>query len=230
MINAYLQSKAELDDHVIHLLFAANRWELATTITQTLESGTNVLCDRYAFSGVAFSASKAALKVSTPYTTTTTITSSSSSGTTAPVAHPYTNPDLSYTWCRNPERGLPSPDLTLFLDISPSAAAQRGGYGEERYEKAEMQLRVREVFSRIGNEMNEETLTQGEGGEGGQGGGSGGGGENGNGNGDGKKAKWVIVDAGRDLESVTADIWSRVEPLSRGIEAPIGRLWFSAEE
>lgn len=93
-----------------------------------------------------------------------------------------------------------------------------------------MQLRVREVFSRIGNEMNEETLTQGEGGEGGQGGGSGGGGENGNGNGDGKKAKWVIVDAGRDLESVTADIWSRVEPLSRGIEAPIGRLWFSAEE
>lgn len=29
MIDAYLQSKSELDDHVIHLLFAANRWELA---------------------------------------------------------------------------------------------------------------------------------------------------------------------------------------------------------
>lgn len=29
MINAYLQSKAELDDRAIHLLFAANRWECA---------------------------------------------------------------------------------------------------------------------------------------------------------------------------------------------------------
>jgi len=29
MINAYLQSKAEMDDRAIHLLFAANRWECA---------------------------------------------------------------------------------------------------------------------------------------------------------------------------------------------------------
>jgi dTMP kinase len=29
MINSYLQSKADLEDHVIHLLFSANRWELA---------------------------------------------------------------------------------------------------------------------------------------------------------------------------------------------------------
>jgi dTMP kinase len=29
MINSYLQSKSELDDHAIHLLFAANRWECA---------------------------------------------------------------------------------------------------------------------------------------------------------------------------------------------------------
>lgn len=29
MIDAYLQSKAELDDRAIHLLFAANRWECA---------------------------------------------------------------------------------------------------------------------------------------------------------------------------------------------------------
>lgn len=27
MINAYLTSQADLDDHAIHLLFAANRWE-----------------------------------------------------------------------------------------------------------------------------------------------------------------------------------------------------------
>lgn len=29
MIDAYLQSKAEMDDHAIHLLFSANRWEVA---------------------------------------------------------------------------------------------------------------------------------------------------------------------------------------------------------
>jgi dTMP kinase len=29
MIDAYLRSQSELDDHAIHLLFAANRWELA---------------------------------------------------------------------------------------------------------------------------------------------------------------------------------------------------------
>ena len=29
MIDAYLRSTSELDDHAIHLLFSANRWELA---------------------------------------------------------------------------------------------------------------------------------------------------------------------------------------------------------
>lgn len=29
MIDSYLRSQSELDDHVIHLLFSANRWELA---------------------------------------------------------------------------------------------------------------------------------------------------------------------------------------------------------
>jgi len=29
MIDGYLQSKAEMDDHTIHLLFSANRWEKA---------------------------------------------------------------------------------------------------------------------------------------------------------------------------------------------------------
>lgn len=32
MINNYLQSKSDLEDHVIHLLFSANRWELAYEI------------------------------------------------------------------------------------------------------------------------------------------------------------------------------------------------------
>lgn len=53
MINAYLQSKADLDDHAIHLLFSANRWELAYVfslppeiITGTLTRTTYLLDQR----------------------------------------------------------------------------------------------------------------------------------------------------------------------------------------
>ncbi|CAE6479592.1 unnamed protein product [Rhizoctonia solani] len=58
LIDAYLQSKAEVDDHTIHLLFSANRWELASSIKSLLASGTTIVCDRYAYSGLAFSAAK----------------------------------------------------------------------------------------------------------------------------------------------------------------------------
>ncbi|KZP01703.1 thymidylate kinase [Calocera viscosa TUFC12733] len=112
MIDAYLRSQAELEDHAIHLLFSANRWELAPRIEQSLKDGKTVLCDRYAFSGASFTSSKG----------------------------------LPLPWCKSPDVGLPAPDLVLFLDITPEKAAERGGYGEERYEKREMQERVREVF------------------------------------------------------------------------------------
>lgn len=56
------------------------------------------------------------------------------------------NPSLTLEWCRHPEVGLPRPDLCLFLDIAAEDAAKRGGYGSEKYEKKEMQDRVRELF------------------------------------------------------------------------------------
>ena len=55
IINSYLGCKKELEDHVVHLLFSANRWELRKEVIETLESGTSVCIDRYAYSGVAFS-------------------------------------------------------------------------------------------------------------------------------------------------------------------------------
>lgn len=54
--------------------------------------------------------------------------------------------DLSLQWARAPEVGLPRPDLCLFLDISPEAAAARGGFGDERYERGDMQNKVRDLF------------------------------------------------------------------------------------
>lgn len=58
LINSYLSSATNLNDQTIHLLFSANRWEAAKDIEAKLNSGCNLICDRYAYSGVAFSAAK----------------------------------------------------------------------------------------------------------------------------------------------------------------------------
>ncbi|THG95209.1 hypothetical protein EW026_g6409 [Hermanssonia centrifuga] len=128
MIDSYLRSESELDDRAVHLLFSANRWELAKSIEETLQSGETIICDRYAFSGIAFSASK---------------------------IRPGTNsyPLLDYSWCRAPDVGLPAPDMTIFLDVTQEVARARGGYGEERYEKEGVQRRVRDVFERVAEEV-----------------------------------------------------------------------------
>lgn len=97
LINGYLQSSHNLDDRAIHLLFSANRWEAAPKLEQTLSSGTHVVCDRYAHSGVAFSAAK---KGSDP---------------------------LSIDWCKGPDVGLPAPDVVIFLDLSQEESEKRGG-------------------------------------------------------------------------------------------------------
>ena len=115
MIDAYLKSQAAMDDHVIHLLFSANRWEAVTKISELLAKGTTVVCDRYYYSGMVYSAAKQ-------------------------------NPTLSLTWARAPEVGLPRPDLVVFLDLTEDEAKKRGGWGDEIYEKAEMQRKVRKLF------------------------------------------------------------------------------------
>lgn len=130
-----------------------------------------MLCDRYAFSGIAFSTSKQA-------------------------------PGISYEWCRAPDVGLPAPDLTLFMDITPEGAMARGGYGEERYEKEDMQKRVREVFGRIKTEMS------------------------GQGDEVNHACDWIVLDAGRSREVVSEEVWGLVKDLvCDGVVGPIAKLW-----
>lgn len=118
MINSYLSGQSDQEDHVIHLLFSANRWEAAPSIRADLAAGTTVIIDRYYYSGCVYSAAKQ-------------------------------NPNMSLEWCRKPDVGLPRPDLCLFLDISADDAAKRGGFGTEKYEKKDMQDRVRELFETL---------------------------------------------------------------------------------
>jgi len=116
LINQYLSCTKDMDDHAIHLLFSANRWELVEEIKKNLTSGTNVIIDRYAFSGVAFSAAK---------------------------------DELDINWCKQPDIGLPKPDIVCFLDVSEEVAKSRADFGGERYEKTEFQKRVRENYNKL---------------------------------------------------------------------------------
>ena len=47
-----------------------------------------------------------------------------------------------------PDRGLPAPDAVLLLTLAPEVAAQRGEYGEERYERLDFQKAVRHITQR----------------------------------------------------------------------------------
>ncbi|KPM40781.1 hypothetical protein AK830_g5794 [Neonectria ditissima] len=171
MIDAYLKSDVEMEDHVIHLLFSANRWEAVSQIQSLLAAGTTIVCDRYYHSGIVYSAAKQ-------------------------------NPSLPLSWARAPERGLPRPDLVLFLDLEEAQAKARGGWGGEVYEKAETQRRVRELFwglSMGGKDINAELgLVEGAGGL--------------------EGALWkqeeedlVVVDAGGSVEEVAEALWQKVQ-------------------
>ncbi|GES65715.1 thymidylate kinase [Aspergillus terreus] len=58
MIDSYLRAQSQLDDHSIHLLFSANRWEVAQSIERDVANGTTVIVDRYSYSGAVYSAAK----------------------------------------------------------------------------------------------------------------------------------------------------------------------------
>ncbi|KAL8792615.1 MAG: hypothetical protein Q9195_004781 [Heterodermia aff. obscurata] len=115
LIDAYLKGSTHQEDHVIHLLFSANRWEAAGQIQSDINAGITLVVDRYYYSGIVYSAAK-------------------------------DRSDLTLQWAREPDVGLPRPDVCIFLDVTPEVAAQRGSYGSEKYEISSMQKRVRELF------------------------------------------------------------------------------------
>jgi dTMP kinase len=139
MLNAYLEGAKELDDRAVHLLFAANRWERASTpsppldprrqeIVQRVSAGETLLVDRYSFSGVAFTAAK------------------------VPPSPPHPSSDqqgVDLEWCKLPEVGLPKPDVIFYLRVPPAMAAAREAFGRERYERADFQVKVSVNFDKL---------------------------------------------------------------------------------
>lgn len=58
LIDAYLKGESRQEDHVIHLLFSANRWEAAAQIKLDIANGVTIVIDRYYYSGIVYSAAK----------------------------------------------------------------------------------------------------------------------------------------------------------------------------
>ncbi|XP_006875296.1 PREDICTED: thymidylate kinase [Chrysochloris asiatica] len=116
LLSSYLEKKSEVEDHSVHLLFSANRWEQVPLMRNKLQQGITLVVDRYAFSGVAFTAAKE---------------------------------NFSLEWCKQPDVGLPRPDLVLFLQLQLVDAMRRGGFGQERYEDKAFQESALRCFQQL---------------------------------------------------------------------------------
>ncbi|KAI5281379.1 thymidylate kinase [Manis pentadactyla] len=116
LLSSYLEKKNEVEDHSVHLLFSANRWEQVPLIKEKLSQGVTLVVDRYAFSGVAFTSAKE---------------------------------NFSLDWCKQPDVGLPKPDLVVFLQLQLVEAAARGEFGRERYENRTFQERALQRFHQL---------------------------------------------------------------------------------
>ncbi|CRG97142.1 thymidylate kinase, putative [Plasmodium gallinaceum] len=119
IIAKYLKMENSMPNETIHLLFSANRWELMNEIKSLLLRGVWVVCDRYAYSGVAYSAGAL---------------------------------NLTKNWCMNPDQGLIKPDIVFYLDVPPNYAQNRSEYGEEIYEKIDVQKRIYETYKHFSKE------------------------------------------------------------------------------
>jgi dTMP kinase len=92
------------------------------------------VADRYAFSGIAFSAAKVCL--CEEYRSLV-----------------LTRQGLPFDFCLNPDAGLPLPDATLYLTLPPDIASARAAFGVERYETVAIQGRVKQQFNAVADEV-----------------------------------------------------------------------------
>ena len=122
LLDAYLHKEVEIEEHAVHLLFSANRYELKNAIETALSQGRDVVCDRYTLSGISYTFARRVV----------------SNG------HSLGLKDSFMTWAQEADKFLPIPDLTIMLQISEKAAAKRQGFGKERFEQTKFQNSVKD--------------------------------------------------------------------------------------
>jgi len=111
--------------------------------------------------------------------------------------------ELGLDWCMSPDVGLPAPDVVIFLDLEMEEAEKRGGYGGERYEKRDLQIRVRKRFAEL------QSIDEKRG-----------------------RVPWHVVDAKQSIEDVEKELASIVKDTVERVErdgAPVSRMWGEGE-
>ncbi|CAK9215091.1 unnamed protein product [Sphagnum troendelagicum] len=112
MISSYLSSQMDLDDASIHLF-----------------SSLQIAGKNSDLEGVGKYYGRALMEAKLRVGATLVVDRYSYSGVAFSAAK-----GLDLNWCKAREAGLLAPDLVLYLDIPAEVAAERGGYGGERYE------------------------------------------------------------------------------------------------
>lgn len=57
-IDRYLKGEVEMEPKEAHLVFAANRQAVVEKMKKKLQSGSHLIVDRYAYSGIAYTLAK----------------------------------------------------------------------------------------------------------------------------------------------------------------------------
>jgi len=60
---------------------------------------------------------------------------------------------LDYQWCKDQEKDILEPDLVIYLDVDPSIASGRNGYGVDTHEVLSFQRQVYESYARLWNDL-----------------------------------------------------------------------------
>lgn len=53
------------------------------------------------------------------------------------------------SWCKEPDKGLPSPDLVIFLKLSNELQSSRSDWGDERFENIHLQQKVAANYEKL---------------------------------------------------------------------------------
>ena len=56
---------------------------------------------------------------------------------------------MDIEWCKSCDKGLPAPDVIIYLDMPIETSSTRGKFGEERYENIDFQKMVRLKFMEL---------------------------------------------------------------------------------